>query len=95
MSTQIFQTFHFLLVKKDDLNKIKALKLLRVAEQQKVGKQGRDDGIKRYTTPLYSHFSIGVRYVGWSCILGCFMLSSQPCFFAFYCSTILQLIMFL
>ena len=28
------------------------------------------------------------RYVGWSCVLNCFMLSSLPCFYAFCWSTI-------
>lgn len=58
MGTQVFQIFHFLLVKKDDINKIKALKLLRAAKQQKVGKEGKDDGIKWHTTPLYIHLGM-------------------------------------
>ena len=28
------------------------------------------------------------RYVGWGCILNCYMLSSLPCFYAFCCSAI-------
>ena len=39
---------------------------------------------------LYLHegWSHGERYVGWGCILNCFMLSSLPCFYAFCWSAI-------
>ena len=40
-----------------------------------------------------SIFDVG-RYVGWGCILNCFMLSSLPCFYAFCWSAIPTFLMF-
>jgi len=39
----------------------------------------------RESTEPESHLE---RYVGWGCILNCFMLSSLPCFYAFCWSAI-------
>jgi len=55
-----------------------------IADLQKAWKQGRDDSIKhavQYTTPPYISFHC-YRYVGWGCILNCFVLicTLLPCF---------------
>jgi len=71
------------------------LKMLRdvgIVKQQKVGKQGRDDNIKQFGIEL--HIFNLKRYVGWGCILNCFMLLSLPCFPAFCCSAIPTFIFF-
>ena len=48
----------------------------------KAEKQSRDDSIAKTvqcTTPPYISL-MAEKYVGWSCVLNCFMLSSIPCF---------------
>jgi len=74
--------------KKSDINKIKrTLKLLRdvgIADQQKARKQGRDNSIKKVGIQPHPTYYSTLKFVGWGCIVNCFMLSSLPCslFFA-------------
>ena len=51
----------------------KTLRDVGIADQQKTGKQGRDDSIKQFSTLLIFNVE---RYIRWGCILNCFMLSS-------------------
>ena len=49
-----------------------------MADQQKAGKQGRDYSIQQFSTQLHPIITFNAeRYVGWVCILNCFIL---PCF---------------
>ena len=50
-----------------------------IADQQKAGKQGRDYSIKHFIIQP-DLLLTAKRYVVWSCVLNCFILSSIPCF---------------
>ena len=93
------QAMHLLL--KSDINQTLNM---WIADQQKAGKQGRDDSIKQFSiqphpsyisfhSPLYISLTME-RYVGWSCVLNCFMLSSLLCFPALCQSAIPTFLMF-
>ena len=63
---------------------ITASYIVELAEQQKVGKQGRDNSIKKFGIQPPNIFSLyvyyGKRCLQRGCILNCFMLSSLPTF---------------
>ena len=52
-----------------------------IAEQQKVGKQGRDDSIKQFS--IQPHPTIFPHQICRVLYTELFMLSSLPCFYAF------------
>ena len=52
----------------------------------------RDDSIKQFTIQPGPNVE---RYVGWDCILNCFVLSSLPCFLTFADLLSLHLVIFL
>jgi len=64
------------------INSIKNVTRCRDSSSAKAYKQGRGDSIKQFSIQPTLHIFPHQRYVGWSCVLNSFVLSSLPCFCA-------------